>query len=80
MKLLLKTTRTQTVRFVSVIDPKVDVATIIKRRAYLSKLALLTINGGREIAIGSAARLLFSQMIAAEQEQALIAAEVTYYR
>ena len=56
----LKTTRTQIVRFVSIIDPKVDFATIIKRRAYLSKLALPTINGGRETAIGSAARLLFN--------------------
>ena len=64
----------------SVIDPKVGIATIIKRRAYLSKLALLTISRGREIAIGSAARLLFSQMIAAKQEQTLIAAELTYYR
>ena len=62
----------------SIIDPKVDHATIIKRRAYLSKLALLTINGGREIAIGSAARLLFNQMIAAKQEQTRIAAELIY--
>ena len=64
----------------SIIDPKVGIATIIKRSAYLSKLALLTISRGREIAIGSTARLVFSQMIAAKQEQTLIAAELTYFR
>ena len=48
-ELLFQTMRTQIVRFVLIIDPKVDVATISKGRAYLSQTTLLTVNRGREI-------------------------------
>ena len=72
--MVFKTKRTQIVRFVSIIDPKVDLATTKEEEPE----TLLSVNEGREIAIGSAARLLFIQTIAAEQEQTLITIELIY--
>ena len=57
-----------------IIDPKVDLATTKEGEP----ATLLIVNGGREIAIGDAARLLFIQMIAAKQEQTLITTELIY--
>ena len=60
---IIQTKRTQTVRFVLIIDPKVDLATTKEEEP----ATLLIVNGEEERnCYGNAVRLQYSQSIAAE--------------